>query len=113
MNYQRGIESISSSVTGRAGRTLSIAVDSRGNRYYDHNLTHIEKGKLLDHISGKAVIDGFGTTPGTKPTTERKVSKLISILQTKGQKNAQKERVLNHINKLAEKQLWPEHRVDQ
>lgn len=80
-----------------------IAVDSRGNRYYDHNLTHIEKGKLLDHISGKAVIDGFGTTPGTKPTTERKVSKLISILQTKGQKNAQKERILNHINILSEK----------
>ena len=62
-----------------------------GNRYYDHNLTHIEKGKLLDHISGKAVIEGFGTTPGTKPTTnsERKVNKLVSILQTNPQEIAE------------------------
>ena len=51
-----------------------MAIDLNGDRYYDHNLTRIEKGKLLDHISGKAVIEGFGTTPGTKPTTnsERK-----------------------------------------
>lgn len=82
-----------------------IAIDSRGNRYYDHNLTHIEKGKLLDHISGKAVIDGFGTTPGTKPTTnsERKVNKLISILQTNKQKSVQNQRILNHVDKLIEK----------
>ena len=60
-----------------------VAVDKDGNRYYDHNLVQIEKGKLLDHISGKAVITGFGTTPGTEPTTnsERKVNSLISILQ--------------------------------
>ena len=72
---------------------------------YDHNLTHIEKGKLLDHISGKAVIDGFGTTPGMKPTTnsERKFNKLVSILQTKSQKNARKQQILNHIHSLLEK----------
>jgi hypothetical protein len=65
----------------------------------------IEKGKLLDHISGEAVIDGFGTTPGMKPTTnsERKYNKLVSILQTKSQKNARKQQILNHIHSLLEK----------
>ena len=64
-----------------------VAVDDKGNRYYDHNLVNIEKGKLLDHISGQAVIDGFGATPSTKLTTnsERKVNKLISLLQTNEQ----------------------------
>lgn len=59
-----------------------------GERYYDHKLSHIEKGKLLDHISGKAVEDGFGTTPGTKPTTnsERKFNRLVSILQINSSK---------------------------
>lgn len=58
----------------------------------------MEKGKLLDHKSGKAVIEGFGTTPGTKPTTnsEHKVSKLVSILQTNPQEIAE-------TNKIADK----------
>lgn len=51
----------------------------------------MKKGKLLDHKSGKAVIEGFGTTPGTKPTTnsEHKVSKFVSILQTNPQEIAE------------------------
>ena len=63
---------------------LDIISRRTGNRYYDHNLVQIEKGKLLDHVSGKAVIDGFGTTPSTKLTTnsKRKVNNLLSILQT-------------------------------
>ena len=54
---------------------------------YNHNQINIEKGKLLDHESEKAVINGFGTTPGTKPTTnsERKINNLITILQTNPQ----------------------------
>lgn len=46
------------------------AVDKHGNRYYDHNLTHIEKTKLLDSIERQAVKgQGFDTTSGTEPTT--------------------------------------------
>lgn len=61
-----------------------VAVDHAGNRYYDHNLTHIEKTKLLDSIDRQAVNgQGFGTTPGTKPTTlfGYKVKKLLALLQ--------------------------------
>ncbi len=67
----------------------AIAVDKDGNRYYDHNLTHIEKGKLLDQINDQAVNgESFGTTPGTNPTTlnGNKGKKLVSILQTNSSK---------------------------
>ena len=67
-----------------------VAVDNKGNRYYDHKLTNIEKGKLLDQINSQAIKNnGFGTTPGTKPTTvvsEYKDSKLISLLQENSSK---------------------------
>ena len=70
----------------------TVAVDKNGNRYYDHKLTHIEKGKLLDLINDQAAYDnGFGTTPGTKPTTEifsnYKDKILLSILQTNDEEN--------------------------
>ena len=70
----------------------TVAMDKNGNRYYDHKLTHIEKGKLLDLINGQAAYDnGFGTTPGTKPTTEMfsdyKDKVLLSILQPSGEEN--------------------------
>ena len=76
-----------------------VAVDDKGNRYYDHNLVIIEKGKLLDHISGQAVIDGFGTTPSTKLTTnsDRKVTKLISLLQTNEQEISSAEARMREI----------------
>ncbi len=71
----------------------SIAIDTRGNRYYDHKLTQIEKRKLLDSLSGittpgfnQAVYNGFGTTPGTKPTTEYKDKKLLDLLQVRSSK---------------------------
>ena len=68
----------------------TVAVDKNGNRYYDHKLTHIEKGKLLDLINSQAAYNnGFGTTPGTKPTTEifsnYKDKILLSILQADGE----------------------------
>ena len=67
-----------------------VAVDNKGDRYYDHKLTNIEKGKLLDQINSQAIKNnGFGTTPGTKPTTvvsEYKDSKLISLLQENSSK---------------------------
>lgn len=50
-----------------------------GDRYYDHKLTRIEKGKLIDSL--------FGTTPGFNQTTSlvsgSEDKKLISILQDK------------------------------
>lgn len=84
-----------------------IAIDNKGNRYYDHKLTSIEKGKLLDQINDQAAKNiGFGTTPGTKPTTENgftptgdapipsytksKDTRLVSLLQTNDQENARK-----------------------
>ncbi len=85
----------------------TIAVDNKGNRYYDHKLTSIEKGKLLDQINDQAAKNiGFGTTPGTKPTTDNgftptgdapipsytksKDTRLVSLLQTNDQENARK-----------------------
>ena len=78
---------------------MVISEKSNGKRYYDHNLVEIEKGKLLDHISGQAVITGFGTTPGTKPTTntERKVNSLVSLLQTNPQEIASAEARMREI----------------
>ena len=67
-----------------------VAVDKNGNRYYDHNLTAIAKGKLIDIASNdqSAVESGFGTTPDTKSTTNshHKYNELISILQTNSSK---------------------------
>ena len=67
-----------------------IAVDKNGNRYYDHNLTSIAKGKLIDIANNEqsAVTSGFGTTPDTESTTnsQRKYKELISILQTNSSK---------------------------
>ena len=67
---------------------LTIGVDANGNKYYDHALTEIEKGKLLDQINGQAAVDGFIST-GAKPNpsvTTGKDSKLVSILQTNSSK---------------------------
>lgn len=82
----------------------TVAVDKDRNRYYDHKLTHIEKGTLVDNLNGlsnsvaanqsSSFMGGFGTTPGTKPTTANlsyvKDKKLLSILQTNEKENAKK-----------------------
>ena len=61
-----------------------IAEQPNGNRYYDHKLTQIEKGRLLDSLSGI-------TTPGfnqeTSPISEVKDTKLLSILQDNAEEN--------------------------
>ena len=76
-----------------------VAVDNVGNRYYNHNLVQIEKGKLLDHVNGKAVIEGFGTTPSTELTTnsERKVNSLLSILQINPEEISRAEERLREL----------------
>ena len=67
-----------------------MAVDNNGNRYYDHNLVSVEKGKLIDIANNEqsAISSGFGTTPDTKSTTnsQRKYKELISLLQTNSSK---------------------------
>ena len=67
---------------------LTIGVDENGNKYYDHALTEIEKGKLLDQINGQAVDNGFMST-GAEPNpsvTIGKDTKLVSILQVNSSK---------------------------
>lgn len=62
-----------------------VAVDNNGERYYDHNLTRIEKTKLLDYIDSQAAKrKGFGTMPSELPLTtnsEYKAKNLASLLQ--------------------------------
>ena len=67
---------------------LTIGVDENGNKYYDHALTEIEKGKLLDQLNDQAAVNGFIST-GAKPNpsvTIGKDTKLLSILQTNSSK---------------------------
>ena len=62
-----------------------VAVDHKGNRYYDHSLTQIEKTKLLDSIEHQAVKgQGFDTTSSTELTTLNgyKGKKLLELFQT-------------------------------
>lgn len=68
---------------------MTIGV-KQGKKYYDHALTEIEKGKLLDQINDQAVRMGF-TTVGDAPlqpyaSSIGKDSKLLSILQTNASK---------------------------
>ena len=46
-----------------------IAIDTKGDRYYDHNLISIEKENLLNLLSQAEINNGFGATPDTKSTT--------------------------------------------
>ena len=81
---------------GETNYTVKITVGVKGgSKYYDHALTEIEKGSLLDNIDAlsttfdaKETSKGFGSTPGTNPTTLAisKDSKLLSILQNNSSK---------------------------
>ncbi len=78
------------------------AEEKNGNRYYDHRLTKIEKGKLLDLLAQlKAASTGLSSTPESGVTTRNrptnsgeiqstpisniKDKRLISILQDEGE----------------------------
>lgn len=67
-----------------------VAVDINGQRYYDHKLSHIEKGKLLDFIEAKQSKEQIlAPLPSAQPKdgspltirSERKINELISLLQ--------------------------------
>ncbi|MDE5944559.1 MAG: hypothetical protein K2G93_03115 [Rikenella sp.] len=99
-----------------------VAVDNNGNRYYDHKLTSIEKGKLLElvtritnprpsatisqDIAGSPVIQKTG--PETT-LSEIKDKRLVSVLQAEPlayQQEAAKSEpktVMEHLDHLADK----------
>jgi hypothetical protein len=62
---------------------LAIGIDEYGNKYYDHSLTEIEKGKLIDEVGALST-----TLPSDNQSahSEYKDSKLISLLQTNSSK---------------------------
>lgn len=68
---------------------LTIGV-KQGKKYYDHSLTQIEKGKLIDQINDQSVKKSFKTT-GDAPLQPSSLSgvkdtKLVSILQNNSSK---------------------------
>ena len=58
-----------------------IANDKDGNRYYDHALTQIEKGKLLDEV------EGISSPTRQQEVSSRKDTRLFSILQPNARTN--------------------------
>lgn len=64
--------------------TAKIVVGVKGDRkYYDHRLTEIEKGKLIDNLNGLA---NSVAENQNAPTTVGKDTKLVSLLQTNSSK---------------------------
>lgn len=80
--YVCGLKIAGVDYTVKAG----IANQNNGERYYDHKLTNIEKGKLLSIAPTiqKAGIDG------NSPLSDVKDKRLLSILQTNEKENARK-----------------------
>ncbi len=72
---------------------VTIGVDENGNKYYDHALTEIEKGTLIDNLNVENQnANGFIST-GAEPNpsvTDSKDTKLRTILQTNDRENARK-----------------------
>lgn len=86
-----------------------VAEQNNGNRYYDHKLTEIEKGKLLDELaqlnqtspSGLSSTGELEETEQSRPAASRgetqsspvsqhKDTRLMSILKTNDKENARK-----------------------
>lgn len=76
--YVSGLKIGGEDYTARA----AIAVDSQGNRYYDHKLTDIEKGGLLNAMVGIT----NPVSQKTSPPSGYKDTKLVSLLQTNSSK---------------------------
>ncbi len=66
---------------------ITVGVDENGNKFYDHSLTDIEKGNLIE------IANGFIST-GAEPNpsvTDIKDTKLLSILQENEEENNENE----------------------
>lgn len=86
----------------------------QGKKYYDHALTQVEKGKLLDLIGQAVSGEGFTTTEGapmpSSALSEYKDKKLLSILQTNSSKVVDgngEPRVVYHGTPLSRGQITP------
>lgn len=62
---------------------LTVGVDAYGNKYYDHSLTEIEKGKLINEVGALSP-----TLPSSNKSalSDVKDTKLISLLQNNSSK---------------------------
>ena len=78
---------------------LAIGVDEYGNKYYDHSLTQIEKGKLIDEVGALST-----TLPSDNQSTlsEYKDKRLFSLLQTNSSKVVDENGVRYMISKSAD-----------
>ena len=62
---------------------LSIGVDEYGNKFYDHSLTEIEKGKLIDEVGALSTT----LSPNSQSTLSGyKDTRLVSLLQNDSSK---------------------------
>ena len=91
------------------GQARESKIECVGNKEevitYDKNVAPKQEALLRGH--------NFREYPTIQELSEGKDNENNNTFQTNAKGKSQKERVLNHINKLAEKQLWLEHRVDQ
>lgn len=70
---------------------LTVGVDENGRKYYDHSLTEIEKGKLLDQLNRQVALDKGFMSMGAEPDpsvalSPTKDTKLVSLLQNNASK---------------------------
>ena len=89
-----------------------IAVQSNGDRYYDHKLTSLEKGKLLDQINDQAVYDETINPEIQKSgnVSEYKDKRLSSLLQVNASKVVDENgepKVVYHGTPLSRSQITP------
>ncbi|MBQ8051630.1 MAG: hypothetical protein IJ197_08690 [Bacteroidaceae bacterium] len=74
---------------------IVIGVDANGKKFYDHSLTEIEKGKLIDEVGALST-----TLPSDNESSSISVSKdtkLLSILQTNPEEIARAEEKMRSV----------------
>ena len=74
---------------------IVIGVDENGNKYYDHSLTEIEKGKLIDEVGALSTTLPSGNE--SPYLSVGKDTKLLSILQLNPQEIAEAEARMREI----------------
>lgn len=74
----------------------AIGVGRNGNRYYDHKLTQIEKGKLLSLLDR---VSTTGASESNSPLSEVNDKRLLQILQDERAKNNQQSQVSPEIQR--------------